>query len=276
MSGTTNFLDGLEAPTPLVGANSSANDYAPVWQTSRERLLFTTERDGHARVWQAPYQLPSRPDVQPVPPMPAPAAPVEGTFNAGGHWRAYVSIGHDGEAVGVAFVEHDVQAWPTIITVPTNDGALNEGHPIPSILRNGFDSQPALSPDGTRLVYVSDRVGGSGSLDLWICDRRTDLEWADPVQLSSKVNSEGDEITPHFIANDTLVYASNGYGGKGGFDLFMTVLRDGVWQEPQPLEWFNTEYNESDPARLPDGTFVFASDRPVGEGGLDLWFSRRR
>ncbi len=271
MTGTAVFTDGYEVPSPLPAVNSEANDYAPIWQPDRNRLLITTERTGVASIWQVPYQHSTDKGT-----IQASAEPVEGTFNAPGRWRAYVSFGLGGEAVGVAFVAHERQAWPTIITVPTNELALNEGHPIPSIIRNGFDSQPTLSPDGTQLVFASDREGGLGGLDLWICDRRSDLTWGEPVQLSSNVNSEGDEITPFFLSNDTLLYASNGYGGKGGFDLFIVVLRDGVWQEPEPLEWFNTEFNESDPTILPDATIVFASDRPGGPGLLDLWVSRKK
>lgn len=270
MSGTEGFLDHYDVPTPLIGANSVGNDYAPVWQAQHQRLLITTERTGRAEIWQVPFELRGSNA------MPAQAFSTEGTFNASGRWRAYVAFGINDEAVGVAFVSYDTQAWPTIVTVPTDERALNEGHPIQSIQRKGFDSQPALSADGTRLVYVSDREGGEGGLDLWVCDRRSDLEWDEPVQLSSKINSEGDEITPFFLSNDSLIYASNGYGGKGGFDLFLSVLRDGVWQDPQPLEWFNSEFNESDPAIAPDRTFIFATDRPGGAGMLDLWSSRRK
>lgn len=269
MTGTVVFAEMFDVPKPMVGVNSTANEYGPVWQQSQERLLFTSEQSGSAAVFQAPYELRGSNHT----PMPHPSVIVDGTFNADGRWRGYVSFGKDGEAVGVAFVTHDAQAWPTIVTVPTDGTSLNEGHTIPTILRNGFDSQPTLSPDGTRLVYSSDREGGLGGLDLWVCERRMDLEWDMPVLLSSKVNSEGNEITPYFMSADSLVYASNGYGGKGGYDLFLTVLEDGVWQEPEPLEWFNTEFNESDPTRLPDGSLVFASDRPGGTGGFDLWIA---
>jgi len=271
LSSRTNFYDGYAAPVILAEVNSDHDDYAPVWQTNMNRMVFTSERNGYAELWQARFPenivAPnSSPDVSAVP----------GTFNADGHWRSFISFGKDGEAVGVAFTRHEAQAWPTIVTAPTDADAVNLGHPIAQIHRNGFDAQPALSLDGTRLVFVSDREGGAGGLDLWVCDRRRDEEWDAPVLLSSRVNSEGDEVTPFFISADTLVYASNGYGGKGGFDLFMVVLQAGVWGEPEPLDWLNTEYNETDPAILPDGSFVFASNRPGGKGLLDLWISKRK
>lgn len=106
-------------------------------------------------------------------------------------------------------------------------------------------------------------------------DRRDDLTWSDPTTLGRIINSSGDEITPHFVTSDTLFFASNGIGGKGGFDVFYSVFRDGAWQEPVPMDALNTEFDESDCARLEDGSYVFASNRPGGAGGLDLWISRK-
>lgn len=257
------FLSAFEDPTPWVLLNTEADEYGPSVDAGRDRLFYTSEQDGTAAQWMLMNGA-DRPQK------------CTGTFNKEGHHRAYVSFGQGDEAVGVAFVKSERQSYPTIITVPIDQGALNEGHPIPVLVGDHFCSQPALSPDGTRLVFVSDRPGGQGGLDLWVCDRRTDTEWTTPALLSTDVNSDGDEITPVFIAADSLVYASNGYGGVGGFDLFLTVLRDGAWGEPELLPVFNSEFNESDLAVLPDGSVVFASDRPGGSGGLDLWISRRR
>lgn len=249
-------------PEPMPNINSSSDEYGPVYDASRNRLLFTSERAGFSQVWL-------KRDIDSLPQL----AP--GTFNNGSSYRSYISLGIGSEAVGVAFFAGERQAYPTIITVPLDADALNEGHPIALINDSSFTTQPALSPDGTRLAFVSNREGGLGGLDLWICDRRSALEWSAPAQLSNHVNSPGDEITPFFLANDSLVYASDGYGGKGGFDLFLIVLKDGAWQEPEPLTFLNTEFNESDFAVLPNGILVFATNRPGGTGKLDLWTVHR-
>ena len=263
MTGDQGFLADYETPAPFSALNSEANDYAPSYDKSRGRLFYTTERSGVSEQWVL-----SKGDTT--------SMKVNGTFNADGHHRAFVSFGSGDEAVGVAFFPGERQSFPTVVTIPLDNGSLNIGHPIPSLRSDDFTSQPALSPDGTKLVVVSDRAGSEGGLDLWVCDRLTNNEWSEPVQLSSLVNSAGDEISPTFISADTLVYASNGYGGKGGFDLFLVILRDGAWQEPEPLAWFNSEFDESDLTVLDDWTVIFASNRPGGIGGLDLWISRRR
>ncbi len=253
----------LDVAVPFTELNSSADDYAPSWDAQRKRLTWTTSRSGWAEIWLSDINGGG-------------AHKAEGTFNASGRHRSYVSFGRDGEAVGVAFVRGERQSYPTIVTVPLDNNQLNLGHPVTVLEGEAFTSQPTLSPDGTRLVFVSDRPGGVGKLDLWVCDRRGQIDWSEPVLLSTIINSPGDEITPTFISNDSLVYASNGYGGKGGFDLFLIVLREGAWQEPEPLSALNSEFDESDLAILDTGDLIFASNRPGGLGGLDLWVVRRK
>lgn len=60
-------------------------------------------------------------------------------------------------------------------------------------------------------------------------------------------------------------------GGAGGWDLWQARLRDGRWQDPQPLP-LNTAGNDFDPAFSADGRWLyFFSNRPGGVGGDDLY-----
>ncbi len=47
LSSRTNFYDGYAAPVILAEVNSDHDDYAPVWQTNMNRLVFTSERNGY-------------------------------------------------------------------------------------------------------------------------------------------------------------------------------------------------------------------------------------
>ncbi len=52
------------------------------------------------------------------------------------------------------------------------------------------------------------------------------------MNLGESINSPGDEITPFLQSDDTLYFASNGSGGRGGFDVFICVYVAGEWQPP--------------------------------------------
>lgn len=251
---------------PLTALNSSGDEFGVCYDSITGSLLYTSTLSGTSAVYGITLNALDA----------APGKPLPGDFNNSSNHRACVSIGKNGEGVGVAFVSGAAQANPAIFTVLRDDGHFNLGHVIEELTCDCFTSFPTLSPDGLRLVFSSNRTGGNGGMDLWVSDRRVGTEWTQPALLSSSLNSTADEISPVFISSDSLLYASNGYGGRGGFDIYITVLREGVWQEPEPLTWLNSEFDDSDCILLPNGNIVFASNRPGGKGGFDLWIARIR
>lgn len=80
---------------------------------------------------------------------------------------------------------------------------------------------PCLSSNGKDLYFASDRDGGLGGFDLYVCHRTGD-SWSEPENLGDPVNTPGNEITP-FLHNQSLVFASDWHVGFGGFDLFKAI-----------------------------------------------------
>ena len=52
------------------------------------------------------------------------------------------------------------------------------------------EHDPFIAPDGSYLIFTSDRAGGRGSGDLWISFAAPDGSWAEPVNMEA-VNSPG-------------------------------------------------------------------------------------
>lgn len=99
-----------------------------------------------------------------------------------------------------------------------------------------WDSQPALSADGRTLYFVSDRPGGVGKRDLWVCQREADGRWGAARNLGKAVNTPEDDVSPFLHANGrTLFFASEGYVGLGGFDVWMTEWDGNAWAKPENL-----------------------------------------
>ena len=53
---------------------------------------------------------------------------------------------------------------------------------------------------------------------------------------------------------------------------FLSVKKDGIWTRPYPINEINTKFDESDICVLQNNAIIFASDRPGGKGGLDLYY----
>ncbi|MGK7396979.1 MAG: OmpA family protein [Candidatus Cyclobacteriaceae bacterium M3_2C_046] len=99
-----------------------------------------------------------------------------------------------------------------------------------------WESQPSLSADGRTLFFVSDRGGGKGKRDIWISYRQEDGTWTEASNLGGQVNTGEDEVSPFIHVNgQTLFFASKGYQGMGGFDLYYTERQDNQWSEPKNL-----------------------------------------
>jgi outer membrane protein OmpA-like peptidoglycan-associated protein len=93
---------------------------------------------------------------------------------------------------------------------------------------------PCLTKDGQTMYFVSDREGGFGGTDLYVC-YKSGTGWSLPVNLGQNVNTEGNEMFP-FIGDDGYLYfSSDGHAGLGGSDIFSSEKIGEVWQIPLNL-----------------------------------------
>ncbi|MBU3679216.1 MAG: hypothetical protein FGM32_06370 [Candidatus Kapabacteria bacterium] len=246
-----------KAPWPHSSCNSPADEYAPAVDLRGSGMLFTSERSGVSQVYHCSAS--------------GKVLLVGGTFNEKGRAAGYVSITSGGDGLGARYLLAERQTFSSIVRVTRTADAIELGQPLENVNGQFYASQPTISPDDTRMMLVSDREGGFGGLDIWMLERRVDGTWSAMQHAGEALNSPGDEISPVLVSSDTLLFASNGMGGLGGFDLYMSVYRNGRWSDPVPLDEINTGSDESDACILPDGTICFASNRAGGQGGFDLW-----
>ena len=96
---------------------------------------------------------------------------------------------------------------------------------------------PTLNSDESVMYFASSRRGGCGGKDIWVTIKGEDGKFGRPFNLGEVVNTPGDEMFP-FLRNDsTLYFSSDGHGGMGGLDIFMTTIDTaGNWSEPVNLK----------------------------------------
>lgn len=104
-------------------------------------------------------------------------------------------------------------------------------------------------------------------------------EWSAPVNLGPIVNGAANDNAPALSKDGlTLYFLSDRPGGAGGMDLWFSTraCTECPWQPPQNLSVINTPFNEAGPDLSIDGHLLFfVSNRPGGQGGADIWVSRR-
>jgi len=139
----------------------------------------------------------------------------------------------------------------------------------------------AISADEMSLFFSSDRPGGLGGNDLWVAHRvSTEDDWEPAQNLGPTLNTSGGEACVALSPDEhRLFFCSNGRGGFGGFDIFVSFRKDTSdnfgWEEPVNLgEGVNSEFDDGDETFFLNPqtgvlTLYFASNRPGG--GIDDW-----
>ncbi len=137
----------------------------------------------------------------------------------------------------------------------------------------GGDSRhPALSPRGDTLYFVSDRAGGFGMNDIWRSVRTGKNDWSQPVNLGNKVNTAQNDISPFlYHAANQLFFASDGWLGLGGLDIYYTSLSDNTGRQATNLgPPFNSNRDDAFMVLGSEKGFL-ASNREGGMGNFDIY-----
>ncbi len=138
---------------------------------------------------------------------------------------------------------------------------------------NSADREAAASPaaDGETLVLAVGQPGAN--VEIWTARKDLEGAWIDRRPLA-EVNSLADDQAPVLVGN-RLYFASNRSGGFGGFDLYVSEIRDGGFDHPRNLgPLINSAADDLDPCADAQGfRLVFASDRAAPGRRFDLFES---
>lgn len=168
------------------------------------------------------------------------------------------------------------QDWKTIYFTRTNrkeakDGDYKsgiyegyDGYPdwkgekmLPFVEINHHYIHPALSRDGSRMFFASDKPGGEGGFDLYYSDK-TPAGWGPAVSLGPNINTPANEIYPFMSQTGTLYFSCNGRNSLGGYDIFFvnnpTDNPGDIVNLDAP---FNTQDDETGLIVDPEGIFGF-------------------
>ena len=137
------------------------------------------------------------------------------------------------------------------------------------------ESSACYSYDGKTLYFVSDRSGGYGGSDIYMCKMKPDGTWGDVSNLGATINTPFDEESPFSMPDGkTLYFSSKGHETMGGFDIFKTESdAAGNWSQPANLGY---PVNSADD----DVSFVisangrhgyYAAVKKEGQGNRDIY-----
>lgn len=100
--------------------------------------------------------------------------------------------------------------WDKIEDLSINDDAYSNAH-------------PALSVDGKKMIFASDRPGSLGQTDLYEVQINADGTFGIPLNMGPTINTIGRETFPFIDKSGQLYFSSDGQPGLGGLDVFTAI-----------------------------------------------------
>lgn len=179
------------------------------------------------------------------------------------------------------------QHGKVLLQTPIEIDIKNLGSPINT---ENSEYVPVITADESMLIYTYIGTRSTGGLqnlkfkpdpdgeyyeDIMVAQRVGD-NWLSPEGISTKINTNGHDACIA-LSNDgqTLFLYRSTAKDKG--DIYMSTLKGNEWSEPVKLdENINTNAWEGSCSLTNDGkTLYFASERPGGFGGRDIYVSKR-
>ena len=149
-------------------------------------------------------------------------------------------------------------AWVNIIKLPFNNDEFSTGH-------------PALSDNGKKLYFVSDRPGSLGGTDIYVVNINTDGTYSSPVNLGKNINTEGKEMFPYITNENIIYYSSDGRQGSGGLDIFANRMYDTTISRSLNIGEPINSAQDDFAFIMREGKGYFSSNRNEGKGDDDIY-----
>ncbi len=154
----------------------------------------------------------------------------------------------------------------------------------PVSLPSSRDEYPALSADGQRLYFTSDRNGGAGGKDLWVA-LRGPAGWDSVVNVGPPINTPNEETRPFESFDRQRLYFCNNHGEPrpgpsfgGPGDIYVSLWEGDSWGPVHLVAApVNNDLVTCSPCESPDGrTIWFGSQMVEGSrGDEDIWVAVR-
>ncbi|MBU3742033.1 MAG: hypothetical protein FGM24_07070 [Candidatus Kapabacteria bacterium] len=225
--------------------NTAYDDFAPTATNHGKVIIFSSDLNGKGQRLMSMEQSNGTWSS---------ASKLKGDVNDAVHSGA-AALTPDGQSLIFSSYEHDAKGngRTDLYVAYKRNGKWVDVMPLAATVNSSsYDAQPSISADGRTLYFVSDRPGGQGGTDIYTSTWDGDA-WSIAVPVGS-INAASNEMSPVIAADgQTLYFASDRFGGAGGFDIYVAKVHNGTATDVRRLkEPINTTANELFYSALPN------------------------
>ena len=230
-----------------LGAEDSVSDSRPVFHKENNRLYFTRSNsprnmggpDDIGDVWQT--------TLNPATVTLSGTASLGESINNSGYNNMHdiVKVG-DQTALLMGNVSGTQKVTTNVALVYSTGAGLGniEELKIKNARIGSFDADYTLSMKDSMLIVATIRYDTEGGRDLYLIRQEKDGKWAEPVNIGSTINTTMDEYAPFYSESEqSLYFATAGYPGFGGIDIFRSTRLDDTWLNWSLPENIGTDIN---------------------------------
>ncbi|UPG94327.1 hypothetical protein [Luteibacter aegosomatissinici] len=190
----------------------------------------------------------------------------------------------------VYFMRSDFSEKDDTILVSYLKGSQWSVPEVASFSGQWHDSEPAMSPDGKRLYFVSNRpvTPGGESLtvemmgqrypgtNLWYVEQQANGNWGEPVHVDGAMNDGNQVYNPSIAANGNIYFSAHRPDSGKFYQVYVARRTANGYATPERLDLGDADQNRMDPGVDPQERYiVFAGSGPDSLGSADIYISFR-
>ncbi|MFN2380751.1 MAG: hypothetical protein ABR519_11170 [Bacteroidales bacterium] len=171
----------------------------------------------------------------------------------------------------ILFIEHQIQVCRNAGELMKDIVDFTEENLGELFNDSNSNFNPVISTDGKSFAYMTSLK----FYDAIFFSRKERSGWSNPVNITPDIQSDGNMYVSSLSSDGSLIFLTR--ISDENSDIFVSRFDGTRWSPASKLNNnINTRNWESHAAISPDGkSLIFASDRPGGYGGLDLYVSFR-
>ena len=232
--------------------NSPYPDYGPVISADEDIMMFTSRRntttggaidENYDEYFEDIFVSYKFNDEWGIPTNIGPP------INTPGH-DATVNLSPDGQKL---FTYRDNKGYGDIYVSELIGDKWSEPEKMAKAINSSeHESSASISYEGKTLYFVSDRKEGTlGGRDIYFVNKNEKGKWETSYNIGATLNTEYNEEGVFIVPDGkTMYFSSEGHNSMGGYDIFKTELKNGIWGAPVNLGY---------PINTPDDDVFFVA-----------------
>ena len=175
------------------------------------------------------------------------------------------------DSENIDFINHEIVVCDMAKALIANPVVYSEENIGDLLNDEKANFNPVISADGKSFAYMVSLK----FYDAVMFSRLVNGNWSPPINITPELQSDGDFYISCLSADGRLLLLSK--DDNYNSDIFSSTFDGTTWTKTEKLNKnINTKYWESHGFISDDGKqIIFASDRPGGFGGLDLYLSQK-